>query len=158
MCLKPCPLNLLNCFSIITASNAESCNIATKNKQTLLDLTKINEQITNCAAQQYTVKSTYNQQVQQTKLQQYEPTNVLIIFANSATVCSSGLPMLTGRLELPFIKATRPSTRSVTYWKDRVCSPSPYICYIDCTAMQCHVQSQLTYSNSVPVLRYSHNM
>jgi len=79
-----------------------------------------------------------NHQVQPTKhpqqQQQYWPTNFFMIVANSETVCSSGLPMLTGRLKLLFIRATRPSTRSVTYWKDLVCLPSPYTCHEKHTA------------------------
>ena len=79
--------------------------------------------------------------------QQHWPTRFFMISANSATVCSSGLPMLTGRLKLLFIRETRPSTRSVTYWKDRVCLPSPYICYID------HKTEIIFFlSNSRPVL------
>lgn len=44
-----------------------------------------------------------------------------IFSANCSIVYSSGLPMLTGSEKFPFISATRPSTRSETYWNDRVC-------------------------------------
>ena len=40
------------------------------------------------------------------------------MFANVIIECSSGLPILTGRLQFEFMRRTKPFTRSDTYWKD----------------------------------------
>lgn len=40
-------------------------------------------------------------------------------------VRSMGLPRLTGCENVEFISRTRPSTKSDTYWNERVCLPWP---------------------------------
>lgn len=39
---------------------------------------------------------------------------------------SSGLPRFTGSEKLEFMRAIKPLTKSLTYWKERVCPPAPY--------------------------------
>ncbi|MNL74250.1 hypothetical protein D3C87_1998590 [compost metagenome] len=45
--------------------------------------------------------------------------------AKSRIVNSTGLPMFTGSVTPESIRRRMPSTRSETYWKLRVCCPSP---------------------------------